>query len=133
MIEALKPLLVHLRTGSIQLTPGQPVDLPESDALRLLVKAKGKVRLVSVLDAVTSEPAHPNARPVYFEREDGVIYGPARVLDLAEASAGGARRHWVIVEFEGQWEWIVADRLRVKRAFDEQQKPKPFERIKEPR
>jgi hypothetical protein len=46
LIEAMKPLLVHLRSGSVQLTPGHPVDLAEDDALRLLAKAKGKVRLI---------------------------------------------------------------------------------------
>ncbi len=52
LIEVLKPLTVKLPTGDLQLKPGCPVNLAEDWALKLLSRAKGKVRLV--------EPANPD-------------------------------------------------------------------------
>ena len=52
LIEALKPLTVKLPAGELQLKPGCPVNLAEDRALKLLSRAKGKVRLV--------EPANPD-------------------------------------------------------------------------
>ena len=52
LIEALKPLTVKLPAGELQLKPGCPVNWPEDRALKLLSRAKGKVRLV--------EPANPD-------------------------------------------------------------------------
>jgi len=82
---------------------------------------------------IAIEPAAAHARPVYFERADGRIYGPATVTDLAKVGTGAAERFWVIIEFEGQPAWIRSDRLRSKTAFERQVKPIPFERIKEVR
>ena len=47
LVEAIdKPMCYRWPEGEVQLMPGQPVDLPESRALRLLQKAPGKVRIV---------------------------------------------------------------------------------------
>ena len=113
--------------------PGQPVEFSETEALKLLVKAKGRVRLVEPEESVVIETASPSARPVYFERNDGVIYGPARVTDLAKVGTGATEQFWVIVEYQGQPAWLRSDRLRSKRAFEQQVKPKPVELIREPR
>lgn len=47
-IEATKPLTVRVPEGELHLLPGQPVDLPEDRAKKLLEKARGSVRLVSL-------------------------------------------------------------------------------------
>ena len=48
LVEAIDtPMCYRWPEGEVQLVPGQPVDLPESRALRLLHKAHGKVRMVS--------------------------------------------------------------------------------------
>ena len=121
--------------GEVRLVPGQPVELPPERAAKLMAKAPGRVRQVVEPEAseVVIEPAAPQARPVYYERNDGVIYGPAKVTDLAKTGSGGTERFWVIVEFEGHIEWVVSDRLRSKAAFETQAKPRPFERIKDTR
>jgi hypothetical protein len=62
------------------------------------------------------EPAAQHARPVYYERNDGVIYGPANVTDLAKTGSGDEARFWVIVECQGVVEWIESGRLRTKQA-----------------
>src|SRR5580765_2433783 len=46
LIESSKPLTVRLRSSEVHLTPGQPVEFSEEDGLKLLVKAKGKVRMI---------------------------------------------------------------------------------------
>ncbi len=46
LIEASAPLTIRRRSGDVRLLPGQPVDFPEDEALKLLAKAKGKVREV---------------------------------------------------------------------------------------
>jgi hypothetical protein len=131
LIESSKPLTVLLRSGEVKLMPGQPVEFSEEEALRLLARAKGKVRLVASSDSMTVESANAQARPVYFERNEGVIYGPARVSDLAKTGIGATERFWVIVEHEGQVIWVWSDRLRSKKAFDQQVMPKTIVLIKE--
>ena len=69
--------------------------------------------------------------PVYFERGDGVIYGPARVTDFAKTRSGEKEQFWVIVEFEGQAAWIVSERLRSKRQFEQQRKPQVIELVRD--
>jgi len=79
------------------------------------------------------EPAASNARPVYWERANGEILGPARPEFLAKVGNGPKERYWVIAIYEGLPVWINATVLRSKRQF-EQQKPKwAMELIQEPR
>ncbi len=47
LIEVLTPLTVRLNQREQLLIPGQPVDLPDEKALKLLQKAPGQVRIVS--------------------------------------------------------------------------------------
>lgn len=126
-----KPFIYRWPGGEVRLELGKPVDLPQDRAERLLSKAGDRVRVVE-LESVVIEPAHPHARPVYFERSDGVIYGPARVSHLAKTGRGLNERFWVIVEHEGQVIWVWSDRLRSKQQFENQVKPKVVELIKEP-
>ena len=46
LIEATKPLRVRLPQGELNLEPGKPVEMADEQARRLLVKARGKVRVV---------------------------------------------------------------------------------------
>jgi hypothetical protein len=48
LIEASTPLTVKFSTGDIRLTPGVPVEIPTVQAQRLLAKAPGKVREVTM-------------------------------------------------------------------------------------
>jgi len=119
--------------GEVRLEPGKPVDLPTDRAARLLKKAEGRVRQVEIDDPVVIESAHPQAKPVYFERADGVIYGPAKVTDLSKTGTGASERYWVIVKLQGRVSWVRSDRLRSKQAFETQPKVRTVEPIKEPR
>ena len=82
---------------------------------------------------IVIEPAHPNARPVYWERADGRIYGPGTPEFLARAGDGSMTTYWVVVNYSGQPIWVNTTVLRSKRQFEHQIMPTPFERIKEPR
>jgi hypothetical protein len=44
LIEASTPLTIRRRSGDVRLLPGQPIDFPEDEALKLLARAPGKVR-----------------------------------------------------------------------------------------
>lgn len=44
LIEASTPLTIRRRSGDVRLVPGQPLDFPEDEALKLLAKAPGRVR-----------------------------------------------------------------------------------------
>lgn len=83
------------------------------------------------------EPAcHPDGSPlppVYFERSDGSIYGPVKVLDFMRASAGGPKRDWLVVEHQGLWEWVLSDRLRTRKQFEQQKPLREVELIREVR
>lgn len=134
LVEAIgKPMCYRWPEGEVQLVPGQPVDLPEERALRLLAKAPGKVKVVSWSSDVVIEPAAPNARPVYWERGDGHIYGPAVPEFLAKVGTGATDRFWVIVEYQGQAIWVRSDRWRSRKAFETQPTLRTVEPIREPR
>jgi hypothetical protein len=47
LIEALKPLRVHLPEGALCMKPGEPADLEERYARKLLAKVPDKVRLAA--------------------------------------------------------------------------------------
>lgn len=125
LIEALYPLTVRLPNGDLQMEPGQPVDLPEAYATRLLEKLPQKVRRLDARPLI--EPAAPNARPVFWETADRLILGPAVPEFLAQVGA----QFWVVVQYDGAPRWIRSDRLRSRRAFETQLTPIPFERIRE--
>jgi hypothetical protein len=46
VIEVLRPLRVHLRDRTVDLQPGQPTELNDEEAVRLLAKKPDAVRLV---------------------------------------------------------------------------------------
>ncbi|MDZ4734662.1 MAG: hypothetical protein SGJ16_13885 [Nitrospirota bacterium] len=126
-IESTVIVNVHRPTGTLRLLPGQPVELPEIDALKILAKAGNRVRLVSPMEAVVMPPAPLDAKPVYFIRNDGVIYGPATVLDLVKVDEGASEHVWLATEYHGDTVWIRSDRLRSQHQYERQTKPKRIE------
>lgn len=113
LIESSKPLTVRLRSGQVHLMPGQPIEFSEEDGLKLLVKAKGRVRLVPAED-ITIEPAAPNARPVYFESMDGRFHGPCSVSFMARTGCPGQYEFWLCVQEADRSVWIRDTLLRSK-------------------
>lgn len=81
------------------------------------------------LKNIEVQPAASNARPIYWETGDGRILGPA----VPEFLARDGETFWISTIFEGQIWWINADRLRSRKAFEGQEKPKTVELVKEPR
>lgn len=135
-LEAIgKPFTYKWPGGEVHLEPGKPIDLPPDRAAKLLARAGDRVRQVDPEEPVVIEPAcRPDGSPVspvYFERGDGVIYGPARVTDFAKTRSGEKEQFWVIVEFEGQAAWIISDRLRSKKQFETQKPVREVELIRE--
>jgi hypothetical protein len=81
-LEALAPLILRRTSGELRLACGEIFVLTDDEASILLRKVPGKVRVVAV-ESVTVEPAiKPDGTPltpVYWERGDGSISGPASV------------------------------------------------------
>lgn len=99
----------HVTTCS----PGQRISLSQEKAQRMLEHVGEKVRLIQDEPSETvTEPAAPNARPVWWESMTGDMRGPATPLFLAKTGTVAKERFWVIVEFEGQTWWIQDERLR---------------------
>ncbi len=132
-IEALTPLKVHMNGRDLLLDPGQPQDLPDEEARRLLAKVPNKVRVVPSDEPVVIEPAvRPDGSPlapIYWEDNIGQILGPA--VPEFVARAGGD--FWIVTTFEGNARWIRSDRLRSKQAFDAQTPLQIVELIREPK
>ncbi len=84
-------------------------------------------------EEVVIEPAAPNARPVFWERADGSLWGPATPEFLARVGNGPKASYWVVAEFEGLPVWINSAALRSKKQFETQVKPMVVELIREPR
>jgi len=134
LIEALKPMLLHLPDSDLLLQPGTQVELPEEQASRLLAKCPGKIRpiLPSQTETVI-EPAATNARPVYWERADMSIVGPGTPEFLARVANGPRPSYWVVAIYEGKPVWINSTQLRSKRQFEQRVTPRVVELIREPR
>ena len=133
LIESSKPLTVRTPSGEVHLTPGQPVEMSEEDGRKLLVKAKGKVRLVERADTVVIE-SEPNAKGVYFYREStGNIHGPAQVDFVYRAGEGPSAEYWLFITYDEMPTAINAIQLRRKREFDTQVRLKPVELIRGPK
>lgn len=80
-------------------------------------------------EGVTIEPAHPNPRPVFWEKADGSIVGPGRPEFLARDGDS----FWVVVQFEGQAIWVNSDRLRSRQQFEMQPPVTVVTFVKDPR
>jgi hypothetical protein len=93
------------------------------------VEQPTKYNVSSAAAHITIEPAHPSARPVYWERATGEIVGPG----VPEFLARVGDAFWVVAQFQGEPVWINSDRLRSRRQFEGQVKPKVVEFVKEPR
>jgi hypothetical protein len=128
-LEILRPLHIRRASGDLHLKPGL-VDLPDDDAVRLLSKRPDAVRQVETSGPVIEPAERPDGQPmtpIYWENGTGHILGPA----VPEYLAKDGETFWIVTMFEGQIRWINADRLRSRKAFEQQRKPAAVERIKE--
>jgi hypothetical protein len=82
-------------------------------------------------EGITIEPAHPNARPVYWERGTREIVGPATPEFLARVGTGPNATYWVVAQFKELPVWINSTVLRSKQAFERQVKPRAITLHKE--
>jgi len=73
-------------------------------------------------DEILIEPAAVNARPIYWERADLTIAGPAQPEFLARVGTGPRASYWVIAQFEGSPLWINTVVLRSRQAFEHQER-----------
>lgn len=71
------------------------------------------------------EPAPPNPRPIYWETGDGRILGPA----VPEFFLQDGEEYWISVTFEGHIRFLRDDRLRSRKAFEQQAKVRAVEPI----
>jgi hypothetical protein len=81
-------------------------------------------------DTVSMCPAAVSARPVYWEAADGRILGPSIPEFLAQVGAGPTASFWIVTTFEDHPRWINADRLRSRKAFEEQAPVREVESVR---
>ena len=84
-IEACEPLSIRLSTGVIELDPGQPVELTDAVAAKLLQRVPGKVRRLVLLGP---QALVPGTRILWRSPLFGSCTG-----EVVLASEGG----WVVV------------------------------------
>lgn len=138
LIEAIETALkVKRPDGDILLTPGMPVEFTEVEGLRLLSKAKGKVRRVEPSETVIEPAQRPDGShlsPVYWERlSTGEILGPAQITHFVKTGTGAGEQFWVVIEFKGHVIWVRDDSLRSKKQFETQTPLREVELIQEPK
>ena len=96
---------------------------PDNLVARALKILKGDHRETS--DKVLIEPAATNAKPIYWETAIGHIVGPAVPEFLAQVG----EEFWIVTTYEAQPRWIRSDRLRSRKAFEEQAEVREVELI----
>lgn len=124
IIEALRPLHIRRAGGDLHLLPGQAIELEAAEAQRLLTKANGMVRAVTIEAA--SKPDGSPLSPIYWEAGNGRILGPA----VPELFARCGNAFWISTTFKGHILWINADRLRSRKAFEQQTEVIEFDPIR---
>ena len=77
----------------------------------------GIVAALRSAEHTTIEPVPPSARPIFWERADGRIYGPGIPEFFAQVGYGPTASWWVCVQYEGLPVWINSTALRSKQAF----------------
>ena len=107
LIEVLTPLTVRLNQQEQLLTPGQPVDLPDDKALKLLQKAPGQVRIVSPylgqVVAVENVTGQRVLTLIAAILQNDPRMTPGRWLGLA----GGPLSRWVRDSVIKEWQPIL--------------------------
>lgn len=91
LIEVSSPLTVRLPTGEVHLVPGQPVELPDEQAKRLLAKASHKVRACA--------PTIQAGSRITWTRGDGTTQ--SGVVDDIHTDADGGS--WAFVTIGESW------------------------------
>ncbi len=71
---------------------------------------------------IAMEPAAVNARPIYWERADLSIAGPATPEFLAKVGTGPKASFWVVAVYNGSPWWIRADTLRSRQDWEQASK-----------
>ncbi|MEO7860040.1 MAG: hypothetical protein ABIU05_06270 [Nitrospirales bacterium] len=89
LIEAYKPLRVHLKSGEIRMEPGHPLEFSVEDGEKLLARAPGKVRVV----------CRPGSILTWTRTDGGQHTG---VVDFLHAAPTGTAWAFVTVS-DGGW------------------------------
>ena len=80
----------------------------------------------------TIEPAEPNARPIFWERANGQICGPATHEFQARVGSGPKAIYLVVAQFLGEPVFINSTALRSQVQFETQPTLRTVEPIREP-
>lgn len=118
-LEALTPLVIRRSSGEQRLALGEIFMLPDEEGAKLLRKAPGRVRVVPEENVIVEPATKPDGSPltpVYWERGDGSISGPASVEFFYRLGSTDG----LIVAYEEELIWINADRLRSQRQWARQ-------------
>jgi len=127
LIETAKPLTVRRSSGDLRLIPGHPIELPDGEALRLIAKASGKVRVVSpIIVEPAVKPDGTALKPVYWERQ-GRIIGPGQPEFFFRDSAGQVG---LIIRYEGELVSVADTMLRTRTAYENQRVIREIEPIR---
>lgn len=103
----------------------QPKQGPPPNASRVEAGEKSSMTAPAIQN-IEIQPAAPNAKAIYWETGTGRILGPA----VPEFLARDGSTFWISTTFEGQSRWINADRLRSRKAFEEQAEVREVELIR---
>jgi hypothetical protein len=98
LLKKAREILAHAKQG--------PISEPTT------MQARGKAPVI--------EPAATNTKQIYWERADGLIYGPAKPEFLAQGGTGLKERFWIVLTFHNSVCWVRSDRLRSRQTFDDQ-------------
>jgi hypothetical protein len=91
LIEVSSPLTIKLPSGEVDLVPGQPVELPDEQARRLLKKAPGRARVITHIIQAGSL--------ITWTRGDGSVQDG--LIDLIHVDDTGTR--WAFVTIGETW------------------------------
>lgn len=102
-IESLQPLRVRRKIDVVDLQPGLPVEFDDADGQRLLARAGGKVKVVTIASA----PAFPLGSLVHIRSLSGGQWVGSVALIFFQSSGGTTKTGWwYCVEAGARWSFV---------------------------
>lgn len=131
LLEKARAILTHPKQGPTPVASREAAEYtkvsmtkPTTQASTPLEKAPRHV--APATKSIEIQPTAPNAKAIYWETGDGRIVGPA----VPEFLGRDGNTFWINTTFEGQIRWINADRLRSRKAFEDQAVVRELELIR---
>lgn len=132
LLDKARTILAHPKQGhppkanTIEEAGDNKVSMTGLTASTAVAAENAPSHAASAIQNFEIQPAPSTAKAIFWETGTGRILGPA----VPEFLARDGNAFWISTTFDGQIRWINSDRLRSRKAFEEQAEVREVELIR---